>query len=304
MPYVSKQQIREARKADLYEFLLSHHPGAVVREGDSLRPRCNRSISIRRGYSGYKDFASGETGNSIEFLQRYLNYEFADAVASLQDHFHLPDIAYHEMQRDKHPEWQQKNDEKIEFALPAHAEGRYRQLYAYLQQTRGIPAEMIQWLIDRRILYQSADHANMVFVNPARTFYEVRGSNSYRPFHQTRFAAGKEADFWWFRPVPTKPATMAYICEGAIDAISLYLLHVHTGENKGENPLYVAIAGVDNQQRIDAVKARLTPARTYIAVDNDAAGQRCRERNSDCPSIYPTNCKDWNEAWKHYVQNT
>ena len=60
---VSKEQIRAARQVDLYEFLTNRHNGSFIREGRSIRPRNNHSISIKEGYAGYMDFATNEGGN-------------------------------------------------------------------------------------------------------------------------------------------------------------------------------------------------------------------------------------------------
>lgn len=65
---VTKAQIQAARKADLYHFLLRHRPNDVLREGESIRLCCDHSVSIKEGYCGYTDFATGETGNAIDYL--------------------------------------------------------------------------------------------------------------------------------------------------------------------------------------------------------------------------------------------
>ena len=66
---------------------------------------------------------------------------------------------------------------------PEPVQGPYRQLSAYLTQQRGIPPALVQILVDDGILYQEKEHNNMVFINPSRTFAELRGSNSFKPFH-------------------------------------------------------------------------------------------------------------------------
>lgn len=82
---VSKEQTVSARQADLYTFLMKHHSSNFKTEGDSIRPVDNHSISIRKGYNGYKDFSTGETGNSIDFLKNYMGYTFVEAVQALSD---------------------------------------------------------------------------------------------------------------------------------------------------------------------------------------------------------------------------
>ena len=50
---------------------------------DSLRLRWNHSVSIKSGYAGFTDFSSKDTGNAVDCLTNYFDYEFPDAVAAL-----------------------------------------------------------------------------------------------------------------------------------------------------------------------------------------------------------------------------
>lgn len=72
---ISKEQKRAARRADLYSFLEKYHGSDFKRGGSktaSLRMKNNRSIRICKGYAGYKDFSTGETGNAVDFLTRHI----------------------------------------------------------------------------------------------------------------------------------------------------------------------------------------------------------------------------------------
>ena len=300
--WVNSDAVRAARRANLFDFLLLHHYRDVKKEGNSLRLLDDNSVSVKAGYSGYTDFATGEKGNSVDFLTTYLGYEFQDAVAALcadmgMDATSQPGHRDAQATATRTPQAAKKGQDaaKRTFAPPEPLQGPYRQLYAYLTQQRGIPPGLIQRLIDDRLLYQAADHGNMVFIDPARTFMEIRGSNSFKPFHQVAFS--DLAAFWWYKPcgLDTNPAT-PYICEGAIDALSLYLLLSLDPSLHAEQGLYCSIGGVANQQRIDAIKAGMTAAgcKAVIAVDNDDAGEKCRQHNQDCKLIVPAG-KDWNE---------
>lgn len=79
------------------------------------------------------------------------------------------------------------------------------------------------------------------------------------------------------------------MCEGAIDAISLYILHQRFGYR--DPALYISIGGVAKQSAIDRIKRQIC---TVIAVDNDTAGDECRYRNKDLQVLIPQK-KDWNE---------
>lgn len=313
--WVNTTAVRRARRVCLYDFLLSQHPGDVAREGDSLRLRCDHSVSIKTGYAGYTDFSDDSTGNAIECLQNYFDYSFTDAVAALclfdgmtQDEISAPEPRCRpqeapgaaqtprprETPQDAPGRPQEPPQDPPRVLIPPEPlQGQYRQLYAYLTQQRGIPPAMVQQLIDWGLLYQAQEHNNAIFIDPARTFAEYRGTNSFVPFHRVDFS--DPAAFWWFKAHgPESIATVAYICEGAIDAISLYLLRLNSMPLT-ENGLYCSIGGVANQQRIDCIKAGMAAAgcKTVIAVDNDEAGEKCRQRNPDCPALIPR-LKDWN----------
>ena len=318
--WVGKPAIRRARRANLYGYLLEDHPNDVTQENDSLRLNCNHSVSIKTGWSGYNDFATGETGNAVECLVNYLGYDFKEAVAALavfdgmaEEDLDIPEetttlpgtpgssaAATGATPASTAPASPQGPPAAPQappkpFVLPAPVSGPYRQMFAYLTQQRGIPAWLVQRLVDDGLLYQEAGHNNMVFVNQAQTYAELRGTMPGKPFHGIVPGSAVE-DFRWFKPgPPASPVTAAFICEAAIDAMSLFLLRQRLPPPPGDNPMYCSIGGVANQQRIDMIKSCMGAAGrpVIIAVDNDDAGEKCRERNPDCFSIVPRG-KDWN----------
>ena len=265
---IAREQIVTARKADLYSFLLSFHPEHFRKEGHWLRMKSNPSICMKQGCGGYKDYGTLETGNSIDFLVRYMNYDFLTAVSRLtNDTF----------------SWRFTDPPARQFVFPEKAENNAA-VHAYLVK-RGFTLEVIEELETRELLYQDT-RRNAVFRNAAGDFYESRGTWSGRPFHQ----CGKKAPdcFWSF--VPYGSPAKAYICESAIDAVSLYLLHLRSGTDNPGNA-YCGIAGVANQKTIERIHKHLP---VVLAVDNDAAGDQCRSRNRDLPAVIPRR-KDWNE---------
>ncbi|MCI9077413.1 MAG: DUF3991 domain-containing protein [Lachnospiraceae bacterium] len=274
---VSKEQIKAARCADIYAFLTKHHNSGFVCEGDSIRPKNNHSISIRKGYNGYKDFATGETGNSIEFLTNHMGYTFVDAVQALSNG--SPTACSMDTQ--------QNGIKAVPAKFPEPVDGKFKNLFAYLLN-RGISVETIQMLVGQKIMYQERVRNNIVFINMERDFAELRGTYTFgKPFHG--IVPGSRHDgFWWFRNSPN--ASKCYICEAAIDAISLYELHKMQG-NK-EEAYYISIAGVAKQPAIDRLKK--SKYHLVISVDNDDAGQQCRDRNPGLEYILPK-YKDWNE---------
>ena len=283
---VSKKQIASARHADLYAFLMKYHSSTFKTEGDSIRPKDNHSISIKKGYHGYKDFSTEETGNSIEFLTNHMGYTFVEAVQALSDVSALAQ---------QPTDVQQDGIENVPPKFPEPVNGMYKNLFAFLKN-RSISTETIQKLVKQKLLYQEKSKNNIVFINMERDFAELRGTYTFgNPFHGI-VPHSRHDGFWWFRT--SRNAAKAYICEAAIDAISLYELHKIQGNH--EEAYYISIAGVAKQPAIDRLKKY--KYKLVLSVDNDDAGQNCRNRNSDLEYIIPVH-KDWNEDLQSLKNN-
>ena len=266
--YVTKEQIRQARKANLADYLLMEYPADVRIVGSSLCLKKNTSLYVKKSVSGYHDFATGEHGNSIDFLTRHLNYSFMDAVSTL--------CCFSDAKA-KSPSLPRP------FSIPSRAAQPFRKAIDYLTG-RGIPEEIVLFLIQEGLLYQDSPHGNAVFVTPDEDYCEIRGTGT-KSFHGCR---KKSPDKFWYLLTNPKPET-AYICEAAIDTVSLMLIHRQQG--KTDPAVYVSIGGAANQQTIDRLKKRIS---SVLAVDNDPAGDECRSRNPDLPILIPIG-KDWND---------
>ena len=273
---VTKEQIDRAREADLYSYLVNYHGGEIIPCGNAIRLKGCDSVYIKPGYYGYMRFSTGERGNGIDLLTRHLGYSFTEAVEALAGC--RIDPIMKEVQRDL----------PIQKAcsFPEPTKEPFRRVYAYLTRTRGISSATVTMLVKRGLLYQD-DHGNACFVNEDRTFCEVRGTLSMVRYHRTLRSEIGNCAYWSFA-VGDNPK-VAYVCEGAIDAISLYELL----RNEVKEPaLYCGIGGVGNVDTIKRIED--LGLRTVLAVDNDVAGKTCREFSPQLETMIPTE-KDWNE---------
>jgi hypothetical protein len=173
-------------------------------------------------------------------------------------------------------------EEKI-FRIPAQADSNDIAINYLLG--RGISEDLINNLITAEYIYQDRLD-NVIFLNRERSFYELRGTKGIK-YHRNLDSSLDNTNFFYFnRPYMTGSATKIYICESAIDALSLY-------ELLGESAVYASISGIGNQQRIDRIKQlQIEP---ILAFDNDIPADKARERNADLKAIIPEGAKDWNE---------
>lgn len=274
--HVTAEQIRAARKADLYDYLRRSHPDEIKVEGHWIRLKSNPSICLKEGLGGYKDYASLETGNSIDFLTRHLNYDFVTAVSAL--------TTGRETQQARPPG---------SISLPEKG-ADCKRIRSYLTG-RGFTEKVFDRLVEKNLLYEDI-RGNAVFRSAGGDFFELRGTRPGLVFHQCGKVSPER--FWCF--VPDDPPRTAFICESAIDAVSLYLLHLMIEGKETTACAYCGIAGVANQKAIERIQKRI-PA--VIAVDNDEAGQQCRLRNRQLKALIPRR-KDWNEELLEMLART
>ncbi|MBR0418323.1 MAG: toprim domain-containing protein [Erysipelotrichaceae bacterium] len=294
------------------------HPEQVSLEYDSVILNADRHVSVKNtpGWHGYQNWKTGKTGNNIDYLIRFLGYDYVSAINSLLGADATRGAYGISTRRADNPLIAVDARKGITFPEPEY--GPYRRLYAYLRQ-RSIPDSLINELVEKKILYQDT-HGNLVFVNPERDMAEIRGTNTYADarcahmdecaeycagkygwcsrshncdkYKKSSFHGSRKASpdrFWYYQPF-RKKAEIVYVCEAAIDAISLYVIHRKQNKNC-DNAVYVSINGVANQKAIERISSRI---RTVLAVDNDAAGEECRKRNPDLEALIPS-MKDWNE---------
>lgn len=186
----------------------------------------------------------------------------------------------------------------LSFSFPARTNKSYKNLFAYLAG-RGIPSELIQILVDCRLMYQTEVNNNIVFVNYSQDWGEIRGTYTINgASFKGSVKHSRSNGSWWFRT--SEAAEIAYICKSAIDAISLYLVHRH--QDNPPEAYYYSIGGLGTWKQEAIEKIRKTHTATILAVDKNVAGTRCREMNLCIPSIIPKK-GDWNDDLL-YMLNT
>lgn len=308
---ISKELDNLAKSVSLSDYLLQNHPNEVHIHYGSVVLNKDPKVSVKFGYTGYTKWNNGETGGNVDYLIKYLGYDYVSAVMSLTKGISNLNTEYNTRNYESNPIIVERD-----INLPKQAD-HYKNLYAYLM-SRSISADTIKDLIRKKLLYQSAEGNNVVFLSSNKDFAEIRGTNTFAErrckhrdkchsfqidgrgwcknsnkceyykkdgFHSIRKV--RPDCFWEYSPYGSHE--IIYVCEGSIDAISLYELHHIKGLDHKSS--YVSLGGVSNKQTIERLKKM---GKVILAVDNDDAGKKCRDDNSDLDYIIPKG-KDWND---------
>lgn len=154
MASVSKEQIAKAREVDLLDYLLTHEPSAIRREGSNYRHREHDSL-VYSGSKGYWYWNSrGRSINALDYLIEIRGYRLVDAVKHLTGD-QLP-------KGTKAKQIPKEQCEKAPFRLPDPKVCSLA-LIPYLQK-RGISDEVILRCLQENILFESRINGKPVCV--------------------------------------------------------------------------------------------------------------------------------------------
>lgn len=148
----------------------------TLKEMDSLR------IYNDRTWYRWSNTGSRIGGTQIDFLLEFGNANTVpEAVHQLLNLQGIsPEYRAQESNSEKY------STEKKEFQLPERAQS-YRIAYAYLIKTRGLSKEIVDYFVKNKVLYESKDFHNLVFVGR-----DASGTIKYATKHGTRDAYGQK----------------------------------------------------------------------------------------------------------------
>lgn len=328
-----KQIVNKAKTADLLTYLLTNHSASLDKnpyEDSWDISGTHRRITKEHPSTTFdKTNAEGSKWDGIDTLIKCYDYTFWEAVYALAKTSPGEEDSTSTIQSSMPSAPIITVDEKKEFVIPTHGITN-KHLFAYLNDVRGIPQDLIKRLISEKLLYED-EKKNLVFINAEQTALEYRGTNTdyerthckkykscsdyvcgayescqkhstcseFEPLKYRGCRSATKGDYWYFRPYPQFPRKNVYICESAIDAISLYLI-IGAKEYQG---MYISMAGAGKNSVIESVirESSDKDSNIFICTDNDPAGNSVIERYPDLSRIKPFH-KDWNDDWKDMEQ--
>lgn len=282
--HFTPEQKDQARLTDIGDIL--RRQGEVLKKSGSELVWGNGSEKVTvRGNLFYHQY-EGSGGDAIDFVRKYYNLDYPEAVEYL-----LNGNGGTLTRVESAP---QKPAEPFE--LPPRNDN-LRRVYAYLHNHRGIDREVLNTFIHSKMLYESAEFHNAVFVgynkNGIPCHAHKRGSGSESQFKCNQSGSQPEHSFHWHGR-----SDRLYLFEAPIDMLSFISIH----KDGWQNHSYAASCGVSDHVMWQMMKDNPNIRTVYLCRDNDLKGQEANRRTSDAlfvkgiqnEILVPTR-KDWNE---------
>lgn len=288
--------VEQARNANLVEYF--QRCGYKTKQcGNEYYVKVPNAVALAinpEKHSWFDHYTGKGSYNSIDCLNYFFNMDFKQAVFELTG----VDLGAKQLSSDYKPQYtppkiqENVSAEKKELQMPQPAPNM-KQLYAYMCQTRKIPAEIVNELVKAGLLYQSQNVVNTVTNGVPKTFNnanavfvhkdangkivggEVQGLNSFKRFKGMAKGTGETA--FIFTPIPAKgdkKILRAYIFESAIDMMSFYTF---CDKKKIVGATFVSMGGLK-----PTVPKQLEAQGIEIisCVDNDDAGRKFEAENN------------------------
>ena len=187
IPFTEEQK-QQARETDLVDLLRSQGE-TVKRSGSEYVWRDGPDKVTIRGNLWYHHYAQ-EGGDAIAFARRFFHMSYPEAMQLLLG----------EQQSNLQPRQEPVQKPKGELELPPRND-RMSRVYAYLLTRRGIDRAVLNTFVHNRMIYESADYHNVVFVGYDRDgiprHANLRGTGSESTFKGNAPGSVPEYSFHW-----------------------------------------------------------------------------------------------------------
>lgn len=268
--------IEQARQIDLLTYLQQADPSNLKRikedvyctvDHDSLKLSNGKWYWWSRGFGGY---------SALDYLIKVKEYSFVEAVEALTG----PAVKWNPPSPAR-PQTEQNPAPKPLLLPPKNRDCDQVTKYLF---GRGIDYALIQDCIADGILYESADHHNVVFVGKDKT-----GVPKYAACRSTKGcfkgdAAGSDKQYS-FRLLSKTPCSSVHLFEAAIDLLS-YATYLKCEKKDYQSINLLSLSGVYQPKKtlseskipvalVNYLKDYPQTKTIYLHLDNDKVGRLC-----------------------------
>lgn len=303
----SDNEIESVRQLDIVSFLNTYEGFTFKRAGSGYRCEQHNSLFIysdRKGWFWNSQNKGGAT--VIDYCQKIKGMSFPEAVKMI-----IGDTKDNNINIPKASQNADKTAAEKPFSLPQKAQAKADRLFAYLNLTRKIDANVISALKQDRKIYQD-EKGNVVFVgfdeqNEAK-YASIRGTLSDVQYRGEVLGSNKKYSF----SVNGSNKTKLYIFESPIDLMS----HCTLADIIIDNPKAwtvhnrLSLAGTSDVALEHYLSKNQDVKELIFCLDNDEAGRTATEKHIEkysekgyiCSTVF-SKAKDYNEELIHFVEN-
>ena len=281
--HFTKEQREQARRTDLANFLISQ--GEKVKKSGSEYEWFDGSQKVTiRGNLWYHQYEQ-KGGDAVDFVRRFYNKDYAEAVEMLLNDSGGQIITSPPIEKEHKP-----------FKLPPRND-RMSRVFSYLLLTRGIDKDVLYEFVRRKMIYESSDFHNAVFVGYDSSgkprHAHKRGTVTSNPYKGN--VAGSQPEYsFHFNGTSEK----LFLFEAPIDMLSYISMH----KKNWKEHSYAASCSVSDRVLFQCLNDNPNIKNVFLCFDNDEAGQTANKRIADKLNklniqneiLIPTH-KDWNE---------
>jgi hypothetical protein len=241
MAYISTEDITQAKQMDLLTYLQSYEPQELVRvSGSTYCIREHDSLKISNGkWHWFSREIGGKT--ALDYLIKVKDYTFLQAVQTILGRAAVMPPVF--ITRKPEPE--------RKLLMPELSENTDR--VEWYLKSRGIHQIIIDYCLENKLLFESKDYHNAIFVG-----YDTAGNARYSSVRGTMGAYKGElsgSDKRYSFSIPGKSDTV-HVFEAAIDLMSFATLELFEGRDWHRDNL-LSLAGVYQTKRKDVVPVAL-----------------------------------------------
>lgn len=281
--HFTKEQRERARRTDLANFLIGQ--GEKVKKSGSEYEWFDGSQKVTiRGHLWYHQYEQ-KGGDAVDFIRRFYNKDYAESVEMLLNNCGGQIITSPPTGKERKP-----------FELPPRND-RMSRVFSYLLLTCGIDKDALFEFVRKKMIYESADYHNAVFVgydsNGKPRHAHKRGTVTSNPYKGN--VAGSQPEYsFHFNGTSEK----LFLFEAPIDMLSYISMHKENWKSHS----YAASCSVSDRVLFQCLQDNPNIKNVFLCFDNDEAGQTANKRiaeklnlmNIQNEILIPTH-KDWNE---------
>ena len=283
---LTQEEREKARTTDLAEYLRCC--GEEIKRSGSEYQWLNAGRKDTLRGNLWFDQYEQVGGDAVEFLCHFYGMEYPNAVKTLVS-MGIPQVTVPV----------QPFPSKI-LELPKKAENM-RRVYGYLLHQRGIDKDVLDTFVYRKLIYESAEYHNAVFIgrDPTGAIRHIhkRSTAAKGGFKGNAPGSQLEYSFHW-----TGADDTVFLFEAPIDMLSFITLHKPGWKNHS----YAAACSVSDKVLWQMLKDQPWLKQVYLCLDSDEAGQSAVKRiaeklemHSIKHEILVPKHKDWNEDLLH-----